>query len=279
MLSTKRIGFMQGRLSPMVGEMIQSFPWTNWKNEFGIANKIGLSLMEWTLDQKNLRLNPVMNQTCHAEILFLCSKNNVSIPSLTGDCFMQFPFWKMTGKEQKKYQSDFIDIIHNCSILNIKKVLIPLVDNGSIENKNHEENLTKFLNAQSKLIKKLGLNIMFESDYSPYDLKNFINKFDSKCFGINYDTGNSASLGFDPIDEIKCYGSRIVNVHIKDRVLKGNTVPLGDGNTQFDKIFRELNNIKYDGNFILQTARSTDDVGSMKIYYKFLKDKIKKYEQ
>ena len=28
----------------------------------------------------------------------------------------------------------------------------------------------------------------------------FIDKFPKKCFGINYDTGNSASLGFNPIE-------------------------------------------------------------------------------
>ena len=34
-----KIGFMQGRLSPMQGKKIQSFPWKNWKNEFQIGYK------------------------------------------------------------------------------------------------------------------------------------------------------------------------------------------------------------------------------------------------
>ena len=32
-----RIGFMQGRLSPMVNGKIQAFPYETWKNEFAIA--------------------------------------------------------------------------------------------------------------------------------------------------------------------------------------------------------------------------------------------------
>ena len=44
------------------------------------------------------------------------------------------------------------------------------------------------------------MKILFEIDYSPKKILKFINKFDD-CYGINYDTGNSASLGFKIADE------------------------------------------------------------------------------
>ena len=44
------------------------------------------------------------------------------------------------------------------------------------------------------------------------------------------DIGNSASLGLNPLDEFEAFGDRILNVHVKDRVLGGTTVPLGLGN-------------------------------------------------
>ena len=52
----------------------------------------------------------------------------------------------------------------------------------------------------------------------PSELLKFIKNFDAN-FGVNYDTGNSASLGYDPSEEISVYGHRIINVHIKDRKL------------------------------------------------------------
>ena len=61
-------------------------------------------------------------------------------------------------------------------------------------------------------------------------------------------------MGFDPSDEINLYGKRIKNVHIKDRKLNGSTVPLGEGNADFESIFFNLKD-EYSGNFILQTAR------------------------
>ena len=42
----KNLGFMQGRLVPQEKGIIQSFPWSSWEDEFKIANKIGLNLME-----------------------------------------------------------------------------------------------------------------------------------------------------------------------------------------------------------------------------------------
>ena len=80
--------------------------------------------------------------------------------------------------------------------------------------------------------------------------------------------GNSASLDYNPDIEFSNYGFRILNVHVKDRVLKGATVPLGYGNAKFAKIFKQLAMIGYSGNFILQTARADngDHSGVLSLY-------------
>jgi hypothetical protein len=53
-------------------------------------------------------------------------------------------------------------------------------------------------------------------------------------------------------------GHDFFNVHIKDRVLSGSTVPLGTGSVQFKKIASILEEQKYSGNMILQAARDFD---------------------
>ncbi len=97
--------------------------------------------------------------------------------------------------------------------------------------------------------------IVFESDLPPGPLAAFIERFDVDTFGLNYDIGNSASLGFDPEQEFFAYGDRVANVHVKDRSLGGTTVPLGDGDADFDTVFGSLAAVGYSGNYILQTAR------------------------
>jgi len=254
------IGFMQGRLCDLVDGKIQAFPWRDWETEFPVAASIDFHLMEWTLDQDRLYGNPLMRKDGQLRIINLCKQYEVEVISLTGDCFMQAPFWKAEDQVKVDLKADFISICEACSNIGIKMVVVPLVDNGRIENMDQEDELVSFLSDQMDVLKKLGIKIIFESDFPPSNLQRFINRLPVGQFGINYDIGNSAALGFDPVEEFGAYGSRVMNVHVKDRILGGTTVPLTSGNADFKKVFAELANINYQGNYILQTARA-DDAG------------------
>ncbi len=273
------IGFMQGRLVDQVNDQIQAFPKDNWEKEIQIAYKNNFSLMEWTLDQKNLYENPLMNAKGKGKIIQFLNEKKISIPSITGDCFMQKPFWKSKGKQRKNLEKNFIDICENCSSLGIKLIVVPVVDNGSIDNENQEKYLLDFMTNLSGFLKINNLKIIFESDLNPNKLINFIKKYPEDVFGINYDIGNSASLGFEAKNEFEAYGHRILNVHVKDRLFKGTTVPLGEGNADFERVFYELKRINYKGNLILQTARARKGkhVEKLLSYKKMIHNLVKKY--
>ena len=100
-------------------------------------------------------------------------------------------------------------------------------------------------------IKKI--RIAFESDYDYKELRNFIEKFDPKVFGINYDIGNSAGKNYDYKMEFKSYFNRIINVHIKDKNKSDITVPLFSGKAKILKILRYFVKKNYNGNYILQS--------------------------
>ena len=253
-----RLGFMQGRLSSLIDGKIQSFPWDSWQKEFPAAQKLGLRLMEWTLDQDRLYENPLLTPHGQQQIRRLCRDYSLSIPSLTGDCFMQAPFWKAREQERKALETDFIAIARACAEIDIEMIVVPLVDNGRLENQQHEDVLLAFLRAQANLFCTLGLRIIFESDFIPGELARFIGTLPADIFGVNYDIGNSAALGYTPEEEFAAYSHRIVNVHVKDRVLGGTTVPLGTGNADLPKIFRLLRASSYGGSLIMQTARAKD---------------------
>jgi len=251
----KSIGFMQGRLSDVIDGVIQEFPRNSWEDEFQIANEIDIHTMEWTLDQKDLHRNPLLTETGRKRILQLCHKHAMFIPSLTGDCFMQYPFWKAEGALQTELLADFLAIIKACGILKIGIVIIPLVDNGRLATLEQEDVLVSILNKHTSVLRDLNVKIAFESDFSPQELRRFIDRLDPGSFGINYDIGNSAALGFIPKQEFFNYGDRIINVHVKDRPLGSTTVPLGDGDADFESVFDHLVKHNYTGNYILQTAR------------------------
>lgn len=254
-----QIGFMQGRLSERVDGKIQAFPWRHWRDEFAEAGRLGFQLMEWTLDQDRLYENPLMTPEGQAEIRELSRRHGLTIASLTGDCFMQAPFWKVDGERRMALIADLDAILDACAKLEIRYVLIPLVDNGRIENQEQADILLEHLLQRNGRLKRDKMQIVFESDFPPERLAGFMSQYPAESFNINYDIGNSAALGFDPRQEIRAYSARIVNVHVKDRLLGGTTVPLGTGNADFQTVFDELAKAGYTGNFILQTARAEAD--------------------
>lgn len=275
-----KIGFIQGRLSPLINGKIQAFPWPYWRQEFAVAGEYGFHLMEWTLDQDNLDENPLMNEAGRKEIFDLSARHGVTICSLTGDCFMQAPFYKATGNLQLLLLEDMRRVLESCAHLKIEYVVIPLVDNGRLENPLEEEILFKGLERIIPILKDGKVRVLFESDYPPKELAAFIDKLDSRYFGINYDIGNSASLGYQPDEEIPAYGNRIWGVHVKDRLRNGGTVPLGEGDADIPLTLKTLRSIGYDGYYILQTARAADGnhIGVLCNYRNMLENWLKELE-
>lgn len=252
-----KIGFMQGRLvkSEKKGA-IQYFPSKSWKKELELANKNKIKLIEWTVNIQNIKSNPLYTGKIY-EVINELKRNEITTRSVTCDFFMEKPFFKKKYlKNKDKYLKILKKIILNGSKVGIKYFVLPLVDNSSLSNKFEEHVLIKEIKKICKTLKK-NKYIIFEIDYKPHKISNFINKFKSKKVGINYDTGNSSALGYKIEDEIK-YFRYVKNIHIKDRFLNGHTVRLGKGNWEYKKFFNKIKNT-YKGNFILQTAPSNNN--------------------
>jgi hexulose-6-phosphate isomerase len=252
-----RIGFMQGRLSPPVGDKIQAFPAGHWREELAFAERLCFPLMEWTLDHEGVGENPLMTEAGRAEARTLCAAHKVRLAALTGDLFMQQPFWKSDAGRGGLVR--LLDaVLDACVAAGIASIVVPLVDNGSLENARQRRALSEVLLPRLGRLAAGRLTIAFESDLPPQPLKAFIADYPAAAFGITYDTGNSAASGYDWREELAAYGERIVHVHVKDRLLNGPSVPLGRGSADLPGVLRGLERGGYRGSFVLQTARAGD---------------------
>ena len=271
-----RLGVMQGRLVLQETNKIQSFPWKNWKKEFKICLRNNLHFIEWTIDNYNFLKNPINKPGGSEEINLLKKKYKTKIISLTADFFMQKPFFQENLK--KKINSEFNKlktIIINSNKIGVKYIILPLVDNSSLKNSKKIKSFIKKISELKTELKKNKQMILFESDLKPNKLHKFIRKFEKKYFGINYDTGNSASQGYK-FDQEKKYFDYVKNIHIKDRILNGTTVRLGRGNFDFKKFFKFILHSKYKGNFIFQTARKRyRDIEEININKNYLIDNLR----
>ena len=99
------------------------------------------------------------------------------------------------------------------------------------------------------------IEIHLETALGPAEFASILERLSDPLVRVNYDSGNSASLGYDVRAEFAAYGSRVGSVHIKDRVRGGGTVPLGSGDADLPALAECLGKIRYDRDLILQVAR------------------------
>jgi L-ribulose-5-phosphate 3-epimerase len=252
---------MQGRLSPKYDGRYQSHPRGHWQGEFFIAKALGLSLMEFIVDSWHLNDNPLFSQEGLAEVKAISHDSGVEIKSLCADVFMDIKFTGDTATQACDLLSKLIKISVE---LGIRDVVIPCVDRSSLNDfPNQTAQFVKLLKPFCQQASSQGVRLNFETDLAPDAFNILLNQLGRKNAWVNYDIGNSASLGFCAKEEFDVYADRISNVHIKDRVLHGSTVMLGRGHADFTTVIARLKSMNYSGPLIFQAARATDFVDDL----------------
>ena len=124
--------------------------------------------MEWTLDYPKLHQNPLLLEKYKGKILDLTERYNVKIPSITLDCCMQRPFWKAQNQSLlDSLLNDFKLIIYSANDIGANILVVPLVDNGSIDNEKEFKLLLNSLCSLSEILTDKQIKIAFESDIIP----------------------------------------------------------------------------------------------------------------
>ena len=262
-----KFGVIQGRLLPKFEGRYQAHPKGYWEAEFEIARSIGLDCIEFILDYNDANQNPLISPDGLEKIESVIAKTGVTVQTICADYFMEAPLHSNDAKVVKKSFSVLERLIEAAKILKITDVVIPCVDQSSLGT---EEAVVRFVQQVSKvvpIIEKENINLALETDLAPSLFIELLNKINSNNITVNYDIGNSAALGFDFNEELSAYGERITDIHIKDRILGGGPVILGEGNADFAKFFEKLKEFNYQGPFIMQAYR--DDEG-VKIFKKQL---------
>jgi len=258
------IGIMQGRLLPKYLARYQAHPLGYWKEEFLVSATLGLSCIEFIFDYNDYQLNPLFSERGIDDIKKTVDQTGVQVRSICADYFMEAPIHSVNKLVVKQSVETMIQLFTNAQKLKVTDIVLPCVDQSSLKD---ELSISRFVtNIQPVLAiaEKLSINLSLETDLNPQAFAQLLSMLPSLYVTVNYDTGNSASLGFDPIEEFKYYGSRISEIHIKDRKVNGGSVELGTGDVNFARFFTALKTINYRAPFIMQVYRDEEGVGIFK---------------
>lgn len=106
----------------------------------------------------------------------------------------------------------------------------------------------------------LGIEFWFETGQeTPVTMLRFIRAVDMPNLGVNLDPANLILYGKgNPIDALDVFGTYVRNIHAKDGsyptdpMKLGREVKVGQGQVQFPKFVRRLNEIGFTGEFIIE---------------------------
>ncbi|MBE3117822.1 MAG: sugar phosphate isomerase/epimerase [Candidatus Atribacteria bacterium] len=251
------IGIMQGRLVPQVDNTIYHFPRDIWAEEFALAAQANLDCIEWIYDLYGADVNPLSTDDGIEQIKMLSKQHNVQILSLCANCFMEKPLVRASTSELKERLEMMSWLLHRCQLVGINRIVLPFLDASRIDADAEFESVITVLKQVMKMAEETGVAIHLETSLVPSRFAELLAKLPSPMIKVNYDLGNSASLGYNPQDEFAAYGMRIGSVHVKDRIRGGGTVSLGTGDANFEVLSDRLKAIGYKGDFILEAARGT----------------------
>lgn len=80
------------------------------------------------------------------------------------------------------------------------------------------------------------------------DIERILVEFDSDTLGVNLDVGHAVVIGENPAEIIRNFANAILNIHVEDiRQRRHHHLIPGDGDMNFQAIFRALDEISYKG--------------------------------
>lgn len=253
----RRIGMMQGRLVPSYDDRIQCFPRDDWDEDFRRVAQTGFETLEWVYDHHDAASNPLSTDHGLQTVARLARQLELPVASLCAHCFVEQPLLADRSPGAANSVALFEQIVSRAIRLGVHRIVLPIEDT---ENRLASEPAAR--NGLVDVLRRLGdtaaphrVTIAVEAGLAPHDLAELLRPLPVATFGINYDTGNSAGLGYDPVEEFAAYGGRIVSVHIKDKKRNGGTVALGSGDAPFALIAGLLNQYEFRGDIVLEVAR------------------------
>ena len=254
------IGIMQGRFSPHDSFQPQKFPWNDWENEFEICSRFNVPTIEWMFVNENWTENPLITEAGQQRILSVSARTRVSVESVIANFCIQKPLWKDENAEIIRL------IVNGMKTVGSRRLIIPLFEMNKLQ-KNYRIPLENILSSILSLLTKYRIILALETDWEMMEWDYYLDKFPELM--VCYDIGNAVGLGRNVHNELSHINNRLAEIHIKDKLYKGLSVMLGEGNVDFESITRDL--LSYNTRLILETYFGKNTIRDTNINIDFFK--------
>jgi sugar phosphate isomerase/epimerase len=244
---------MQGRLINKGGFFPQTFPCSNWEDEFATGAGKELKYMEWMFNAEDFTENPIWNKKGRSKIREMIAKTGLRVASVCANYCMKNTIAHEGGALGKniKIISRLMDYADD---IGADTVVIPLFGESEISHVN------MIIEPLSKILENGNTNVRvaLEGDFEAQEWIKFMSKVNNTHVGICYDVGNAAGWGHNVCKDVRELARFIFEFHLKDKKKGGNSVMLGEGDVPFGELISILGTMNYRGTYILESYFDTN---------------------
>lgn len=264
------VGIMQGRLSPPPPDRLQGFPSQTWRKEFDLARDLGFDGIEWIFQADGGRENPIRHDAGRSLIRECIMQSRVRVLSVCADYFMAHPFFGVSPREQAESVTVLLDLIGQARSVGASMVLIPVLEAAAIRNASDRAELKACLREPLALARSVEVRLGLETELPASEYLRLVEEIGHESVAVYYDVGNAAAKGYDVVADVRCLGKYLHGVHVKDRILGGQSVPLGQGQVDFARFFYALAEVGYSGAVVLEAVYGNDYLEDAKRHLGFV---------
>ena len=254
---------MQGRLAEAPNnDDLDWFPAQSWEDEFDLAKKVGFGSIELVFDRGCISSNPLRTKAGRDKLRKEFLKNGL-IPY---SCCLNFVI-------DNPIQNDdvFASCVESIKFLNevgIKLAVLPLFDKSDFK----ASDIVNQISNLAAIAESQDIKILIESNESASNILKFLNGITSPDVGVVYDIGNASFCGHNIKEDLLLLREKLVHIHVKDKTLSGENVPLGSGMVNFGKVFKSISEMQYKGAFTLETCKGESSLISAKTNFEFVQE-------
>jgi len=154
------------------------------------------------------------------------------------------------------------EIIRNaveaCAHIGASVILVPFFGTAALKSDKQTQHLIDEMRALSVAAEERGVCLALETSLEAPQLVRVIESIGSDHVKVYFDTGNTASKGYDVTREITALGGLIAQVHVKDHPSR----TLGEGVIDFVGAIAALEDTGFDGYLVLETPSLDDSVAA-----------------
>jgi len=243
-----------------------------WEAEFNIAKQFGFYSIEWIFELNNYKNNPIWTETGRRKICEIVTSSGVGIESVCADYFLKSPFYRVTEDVRSDNICLLQTLIRYSSEIGAKTILLPVLEDSEIRDDDERKLLQDAIDQCIPFLEEYEIKLGIEAELPAREYLELVSYFNSPYVGAYYDSGNCAAKGFDMREDVQILSDKLMNIHLKDRLVGGQSTYLGCGACNFEGALPMLVKQGYEGLLVMQAYFGNDYIEDTERNKKYIED-------